>query len=64
MEWKNCKILKASVLSNAGGICTIKPKTHVTVTYKGRKINVKSLTDGSIRFNTIATGKYDLAAAE
>ena len=62
MKWKNGKILKASVLSKAGGICTIKPKTHVTVSYKGRKINVRKLADGSIWFNTIANDSYDLRA--
>lgn len=62
MKWKNGKILKVSVLSKAGGICTIKPKTPVTVTYNGRKISTKKLADGSICFNTTAHGRYELAA--
>jgi alpha-L-fucosidase 2 len=63
MNWKNGKILSVSVLSKAGEICTINPKTPVTVTYKGRKISVKKLADGSICFNTITNGRYDLVAA-
>jgi alpha-L-fucosidase 2 len=63
MKWKNGKILSVSVLSKAGGICTINPKTPVTVTFKGRKISVKKLADGSISFNTITNGRYDLVAA-
>jgi alpha-L-fucosidase 2 len=63
MKWQNGKILSVSVLSKAGGSCTINPKTPVTVTYKGRKISVKKLADGSICFNTIINGRYDLIAA-
>lgn len=63
MKWKNGKVLCVSVLSKAGGICTINPKTPVTVTYKGRKISVKKLADGSISFKTITNERYDLVAA-
>ena len=63
MKWKNGKIISVSVLSKAGGICTINPKTPVTVFYKGRKQDVKKLDDGSICFNTITNGRYDLVAA-
>ena len=60
MEWKNKKILKASVLSKAGGICTINPKIPVKVTSEGRKISVTRLSDGVIQFKTRVNSKYDL----
>jgi len=60
MEWKNKKIIKASVISKAGGICTIYPKTPVKVTSEGRKTEIKRMADGTIRFNTIAGRKYNL----
>jgi hypothetical protein len=54
------KISKVMVLSKAGGICTIKPKTKVKVTSGGRAVNSKLLQDGSIQFNTVTGGKYVL----
>jgi alpha-L-fucosidase 2 len=63
MNWKNGRIVSVSVLSKAGEMCIINPKTAVTVFYNGRRQNVKKLADGSICFNTIIKGRYELVVA-
>jgi alpha-L-fucosidase 2 len=63
-EWKDKKISEASVLSKAGGICTINPRTKVKVTSGGKAVNTRVLADGSIQFSTVAGGKYLILAGK
>ncbi len=60
MDWKNKKIQKCSVLSKAGGLCTVNPHIPVTVESGGKRVKSKVLADGSVQFETTINSLYNL----
>jgi alpha-L-fucosidase 2 len=58
MKWKESKITSVEVLSNAGEICRIKTGIKSRVKSGGKSIRIKTLTDGSIEFNTTKGTRY------
>jgi alpha-L-fucosidase 2 len=51
-EWANHRIIKATILSKAGGLCKVDPKIPVDVVRDGKKIKWKKNKGGVIEFMT------------
>lgn len=63
LEWKDRKITRVEVLSKKGQICRINPKTKVKVTSNGKRIRTKVANDGTVEFQTIIGGIYNITAS-
>lgn len=60
MKWGDHTITGLSVLSKAGKTCRINAGETFKVTKDGKKVAVKTGTDGSIEFETLKGGLYQL----
>jgi alpha-L-fucosidase 2 len=60
MQWTDCRITHAEVMSKKGQTCRINPKTKVKVTADGKQVKCRTHKDGSIEFETRAGERYTL----
>ena len=60
MKWKNKTITELDILSKAGAICRIETGVNMTVRSNGKKVNIETLADGSIEFQTTKGSRYKL----
>lgn len=63
IQWKEGQITRVEVLSKKGQICRINPKTKVKVTSNGKRIRTKVANDGTVEFQTIIGGIYNITAS-
>jgi len=61
MKWDHNTITGLSVLSKAGKTCRINAGGKYKITRDGKKIAVKNNADGSLEFNTVQGGLYQLS---
>lgn len=59
-EWKDKKLMRLAVKSNAGEICRIKGKTPSAIMGNGKCVKFVKLPNGSIEFNTQKGFTYEL----
>lgn len=63
MEWENGRLTFSNILSKSGNICRIHTKNPVDVYSNNRKIQVKTLAEGIIQFDTEKNVTYQIKAA-
>lgn len=51
-QWDNNKLIQATILSKAGGICKLNLPAGVKVTSKGKDIKTQVQSDGTLAFPT------------
>ena len=60
IHWKDGEIRRAEVLSKYGNPCRINAGGNVSVMHNGKTVRSKSFDDGSISFETTASGIFTL----
>ena len=59
-RWANGRLQEATVLSRSGGACTLRYKGIAHATVKGKKAQVKVVSDDTIVITTQKGGKYNI----
>ena len=59
-QWADARLTEATVLSRSGGTCTLRYKGISRAQVKGKKVQVKVLSDDMIEFATQKGGKYNI----
>ncbi|MGM9674282.1 MAG: glycosyl hydrolase family 95 catalytic domain-containing protein, partial [Bacteroidaceae bacterium] len=59
-RWANGRLQEATVLSRSGGACTLRYKGIARATVKGKKAQVKVVSDDTIVITTQRGGKYNI----
>jgi hypothetical protein len=60
MEWKDGKLRKCILLSELGEPCRLRTEQPVTVSFEGRSIKTKPISDLVLEFNTSKGGTYEI----
>jgi alpha-L-fucosidase 2 len=60
MDWKDGKLVKATIQSKAGNPCRVRTSVPFTLTSKGKQVNATREQDGVVSFPTQAGESYDL----